>query len=112
VQQPTTHRIDPADLRLALSAHCSRGTPGRFAAMSNSVASPSCANRLRGDRWTLKVQPMLSPLMRGRMLEVVERTRLHHGLPEVRRTWGAGLRAMLAETRGAVMLKPTTGAAQ
>lgn len=39
----------------------------------------------------------VAPMARGHMAALITRTRLLHGLPEVRRTWGAGLRTLLAE---------------
>lgn len=39
----------------------------------------------------------VAPLDRGHMAAVITRTRLLHGLPEVRRTWGASLRTLMAE---------------
>lgn len=46
--------------------------------------------------------PLITPLMRGDLASLVERTRLHYGLAEVRRTWGSGLRALRAEPRHTV----------
>lgn len=37
------------------------------------------------------------PMSRGNLDRTLERVRCEHGLPEVRRTWSAGLRAMKAE---------------
>lgn len=42
----------------------------------------------------------LCGMWRGDMDRLVERLRLSHGLPELRRTWGAGLRALRAEFKG------------
>ena len=42
----------------------------------------------------------LCGMWRGDLDRLVERVRLEHGLPEVRRTWGKGLRAMQAECKG------------
>jgi hypothetical protein len=111
---PTTHRINPDHLRLVLQVTAHSPTAQcRWAAMTATVASPACADRARGHDWRLTLNPMCTPLMRGRMQSVVERTRLHHGLPEVRRTWGTGLRAMLAETQSGMLPRATrTGAAQ
>lgn len=43
------------------------------------------------------------PMFRGDLDRLLERTRLEHGLPEVRRTWGAGMRALQAEFRDGVL---------
>ena len=103
--QPTTHRISADHVLLLLVTRKMPSLQTRWAAMSNGTATPACGNRCRGDAWRLKFNPMLSPMQRGRMHDVVQRTRRQDGLPEVRRTWGAGLKAMLAETTGAVLLK-------
>ena len=42
-------------------------------------------------------------LARGDLYRVIERVRLEHGLQEVRRTWGLGLRALKAELGNGVM---------
>lgn len=41
----------------------------------------------------------VSPLYRGHIADLIMRTRLAHGLAEVRKTWGTGLRALLAEDK-------------
>lgn len=41
----------------------------------------------------------VSPLDRGHIADVILRTRLHHGLDEVRKTWGVGIKALLAEPK-------------
>lgn len=38
-------------------------------------------------------------LNRGRIVSLIERTRLNHGLAEVRKTWGTGIRTLMAEPR-------------
>ena len=42
---------------------------------------------------------MVTPMERGHLVELVLRTRLLHGLADVRKTWGACLRALQAEHR-------------
>lgn len=42
----------------------------------------------------------LHGMWRGDLDRLVQRQRLEHGLPEVRRIWGAGLRALQAECKG------------
>lgn len=73
----------------------------RWAAMSNGVSTQSCDRRRRAYR--LPCPPLMQPMHRGNLAEVVERTRLVGGLPEVRRTWGLGLRAMQAEVANCCM---------
>jgi hypothetical protein len=36
---------------------------------------------------------------RGHISELFERVRLHHGIPEVRKTFGCGIKALRAEPR-------------
>ena len=73
-----------------------RGEAGaRWAAMSNGASTQAC-DRRRGT-YRLPTPPLMVPMHHGELAHVVERTRLTYGLAEVRRTWGCGLRAMLAE---------------
>lgn len=74
-------------------AHGERGA--RWAAMSNGVNTQSC-DRRRG-AYRLPCPPLMLPMNHGDLLRTVERSRLQRGLPEVRRTWGCGLRALQAE---------------
>lgn len=47
--------------------------------------------------------PLFQPLSRGGIRSVIERTRLLHGLAEVRRIWGQGLKSLLNETKTEVI---------
>jgi len=42
---------------------------------------------------------MVTLMERGHVAELILRTRMNHGLAEVRKTWGAGLRSLQAEPR-------------
>ena len=77
---------------------------GRFAALTNNpLLNISCREARRGSRpYPLQVHH-LSPMYRGDLDHVLERVRLEHGLAEVRRTWGAGMRALKAEFSTGVM---------
>jgi len=76
----------------------------RFAAYTNvqpltGVTCSSPAYRRRGPQRDLG--PMhICGMWRGDLDRLVTRVRLEHGLPEVRRTWGTGLRAMQIECNG------------
>lgn len=92
----TAHHIRAEHLLLALVAMKAR--PGTcWAAISNGVITPSCAEGRRGHSYGMAVPPMLTPLSRGRMQQLLERVRRTHGRQEVMRTWGAGMRALAAE---------------
>lgn len=85
-----------------------QGKPlGRVAAYSHyaPIGTVSCRDRcFRSDGAQWRFPEMhFGPMFRGDLDCVVERVRLHHGLPEVRRTWGAGLRALQAELRDGVL---------
>ena len=67
----------------------------RWAAMSNGVNTQDC-DRRRG-AWRLNCPPLMLPMNHGSLTHAIDRTRLVGGLPEVRRTWGCGLRAIQAE---------------
>lgn len=109
MQNPATqHTIPLSSVELALAACKMRkfngGRTAQFAAFTPSPAvKPDCStrNRLRMREWGAKIgmRPQNGLLDRGHLHELIERTRLSHGLAEVRKTWGAGLRALLAEPR-------------
>lgn len=105
----TGHHI-PLDMVEAalVSARMRRQNGGRTCALAVMTAAPllqpdcSHANRLRlrEEAMRLPARPaMCWPLERGHVAALIARTRLNHGLDEVRKTWGAGLRALLAENR-------------
>lgn len=39
------------------------------------------------------------PMTRGHIANLIERTRWRHSLPEIRKTWGTGIRALLNEPK-------------
>lgn len=43
------------------------------------------------------VSDVVGPLDRGHIAALIERVRLYHGIPEVRRTFGCGIKALRAE---------------
>ena len=49
----------------------------------------------------------VTPMRRGHIGRLYERTRLFHGLPEVKRTWGAGIRALPHHTSYFFLSTPT-----
>lgn len=75
---------------------------GRTAAFTQvPFWEPTCRDMVRSRRLGMKprraITQHFSPMHTGDMDAVLERTRLHHGLQEVRRTWGAGYRELLRE---------------
>lgn len=105
----TGHKIPLKMVEAALvSAKMRRRNGGRTCALAAMTAAPllqpDCSHpnrlRLRDEAMRLAARPaMCSPLDRGHIAALIARTRLLHGLGEVRKTWGAGLRALLAEDR-------------
>jgi hypothetical protein len=97
------------DLRLVLyTAKLRRHTKGRTCLMAVTTPAPilevdcSSRNRMRGREDAQRLgltRCNTGPMHRGHLAELIERTRTLHGLPEVRKTWGAGLRALKAEPR-------------
>lgn len=97
------------DLKLVLaSAKLRRYTKGRTCLLAVTTATPildvdcSSRNRMRGREDAKRIglaRCNTGPMQRGHVTELIERTRLFHGLPEVRKTWGAGLRALKTEPR-------------
>lgn len=72
----------------------------RFAAISNGTVGTSCHRRSTPQSDAPRAQPLLWPMLSSVSPNLVERTRMHYGLPEVKRTWGVGYKAMLAELKG------------
>lgn len=77
---------------------------GRFAAYSQyPLLNIDCGDRLRRLR-PFSIQRMhFGPMYAGYLDRTLDKVRLYRGLPEVRRTWGAGLRALRAEFNSGVM---------
>ncbi|MGA0610542.1 hypothetical protein [Caldimonas sp. KR1-144] len=75
----------------------------RFAAMSGatSACGPTCGSSRSYRDWSQRQRQARTPLFlamnHGDLVSAVERTRLCHGLKEVRATWGCGLKALRAE---------------
>lgn len=94
-----TSAISADQLKLALAARKLNALTGkrtRWAAMSAHVrVSMGCARR----HWqpALPVPSLLTPMERGNLIAVIERTRLHAGTAAVRRVFGAGIRQLRAE---------------
>ena len=82
------------------------GTPlARTAAYTHREALPiDCRTARRDYARHARMGVHFAPMTSGDLSAVLERTRLHHGLAEVRATWGRGLRALRAEFgRGEVL---------
>jgi hypothetical protein len=110
VPHPASIRAD--DLRLVLAAHKLRrrthsGSPALCVLSPGPWLPVDCATSSRHSRPGLIADarrlgarasgPQL--LLRGHIARLIERTRLEHGLAEIRRTWRIGLRTLLAEPR-------------
>lgn len=71
----------------------------RWAAMSSGRwTTRACSARGASRHDTvLNLAPMLCPMHRGNVARAIERQRLLQGLPSIRKTFGAGYKALLAE---------------
>lgn len=80
--------------------------PGRWAAFSNghdSLLSTGCPRRPHSPEMQHRLQhPPLLLTIRTVPEHLVRRVRLTRGLQEVRKTWGIGFKAMLAEANEGV----------
>lgn len=108
------HLIDAEHVRLALVARKiaqkqrqdGRGAEAaRWAAMSAHTQVLARCRIRRGSvpPATVKHPSTLMPMNRGFLHSVIERMRLTQGLPSIRKTFGCGLRAILAETHSSIM---------
>lgn len=101
--------IKVSDLKFALAAYRLRrytggGTCQVAAITVGSLIEADCSSagrlRMRSDAMRMgKSRVTVTPMIRGHIGDLIERTRLCHGLAEVRKTWGAGIKALLAEPR-------------
>jgi hypothetical protein len=106
-------KINADHLQLVLvTMRMRRNNPSlaRFCALSNGATWQRCEYRQRpsdepaANRWVH--QPLMVPMLPSVTSRLVERVRLHHGLPEVKATWGQGYKAMLAEVSPQRRAKP------
>jgi len=95
-----TRTISADHLQLSLVAMRLKHSRTRWAAMSNGVTTQFCDRR--GHHYQLPHPPLMQPMDSGRMATVLHRVRMH-GLPEVKRTFGTGLRAMQAELSTSIL---------
>ena len=107
-----TTTIQLKDLQLVAAAYrlrrYSKGHTAQLAAFTRApMVEVDCSQPRRGDKYRRenaanfahRCAPTVSPLRRGHITELIERTRWMHGLAELRTTWRAGIRALLAEDR-------------
>jgi len=94
-----------AKVRLAKSGRGQGDAPiGRFAAYTNNpLLNISCQQAMRGHPPYPRLVNHFGPMSRGYLAAVLTCVRAQHGLAEVRRTWGAGLRELRAEFSDGVL---------
>lgn len=104
---PHQRRIDAEHVQLTLSIAKGRSLGlldvGPWCALSNGATPYACRERLIEEpdsrtRWTHR--PLALPMLTCITPSMVNRVRTHYGLDEVRKTWGIGYRALLAELKG------------
>lgn len=95
-----TRTISADHLQLSLVAMRLKHSSTRWAAMSEGVQTQPCDRR--GHHYQLAHPPLMTPMHNGRMATVLHRVRVH-GLSEVKRTFGTGLRAMQAELSSSIL---------
>lgn len=95
--------IDAGYLQLALVARRANPTC-RWAVYSDCILSTRNCQReaSRFDKFLPGIS-LLAPMHRGELARAIERMRLFEGLPAIRKTFGIGLRAILAETKRCVL---------
>lgn len=98
------------DLELALvSAKMRRNNQGRTCLLAAMTEQPAievdCHKRnvrpadIERARQYGLCRAMCQPMDRGHIATLIERVRWQRGLPEIRKTWGTGIRALLAEPK-------------
>lgn len=100
----TTRTISANHVQLALVARRhGLGTGGtRWAAMSNGARDQGCTRRHGSSGYRLPHTSLLSPMDRGHITRVIDRVR-SQGRDEVRRTFGCGIRALLASVPSSIL---------
>jgi hypothetical protein len=102
-----TRFIEAEHLQLVLvTMRMRRNNPeiARFCALSNGATWQRCERRWlpreesKANVWVHR--PLMVPMIQSVTPKLVERVRLNHGLPEVKRTWGLGYKALLSELKG------------
>ena len=92
---PRPRHISAEHLKLSLVA--SKARPGtRWAAMSNGAATACCRRHQPGGGYLIHQPPLLSPLMQGHMLRLLDRAH-SQGRSEVLRTWRTSIAVLKAE---------------
>ena len=92
---PAQRLIDAKHLQLALVARKAR--PGtRWAAMSNGAQTAPCRQRQGGGGYYIHQQPLLTPMMQGQMLSLLDRASTQ-GRSEVLRTWRTSIAVLKVE---------------
>ena len=102
-----TPTIRAADLRLALhSAKLRSSTQGRTALLAATTAAPvvnaNCGQRgavLRIAQASGNAACNVAPMQRGHLARLIARVSVEQGGREVRATWGATMKTLLAEPR-------------
>jgi len=104
--------INVSDIKFALfTSRLRRTSNGRVCQIAAVTIGPlievDCSTagrlRMRDDAIRLgKSRVTVTPMDRGHIARLIERTRQQHGLKEVRKTWGLGIKALLAEPRYAL----------
>lgn len=102
------HHI-PAELVLLCIVARKANPRCRLAAVTGYTWSPSCSTRFGGNPPRPRFPPLLTPMQRGYLHRAIERQRLTQGLASIRKTFGVGLRAVLAEPAYVV---PVEGASE
>lgn len=104
----STATIRLKDLELVLFAAQMRrrnhGQTAQLCALSESpMIQPDChlhnvlPRHIKEAQQYGQSQVRSATLTRGHIAHLIQRTRIQHGLPEVRKTWGTGIRALLKE---------------
>jgi hypothetical protein len=111
----TMHKVIPLkDVSVALMCAVVRlktrsddgGRHGRTAAFTQAPFwEPTCRDRVRGSTPRPAVRQHFSVMHSGDMGCLLQRSRLHHGLLEVRQTWGAGYRALQGEFNASTVMR-------
>lgn len=107
--------IDAGHLELAYQCQRAQalgviGMSTRYAAMSNGLAHVRrCDTHGCQSTTSWRLPPLFVPMDRGNLTAVIDRVRVADGRDGVRKVFGVGIRALLAEVSGYILNVPQKG---
>lgn len=95
----STHVINPEHVLLAIVLKKAK-VPTQFEAVSNGFHTYPCSSRKPIEPYCRPHRPLLIPILPCTTSQkLLDSVRFSYGAPEVKRVWGIGYRALMAENK-------------